>query len=152
MKGSRLLIIGAICATSLLACKKENYVGAPDKTANITAPRQWTGTHFGYAKELIPIDGSFKATWFSMKIPDTTFLIEKYDVLTIKVFGLRMRHTATDDVAGTIRFDTTLPQSEPTVLIYNSKTNKITFEYHNVGEWNAGSGHNYEEHFKLETK
>jgi hypothetical protein len=133
------------------ACKKKDYVGVYDATANVTTARQWAGTHYGYAKDSVD-DSTFLATAFSRNIADTVITIEKYNALTIKTFGLLLRHKGTDSATGTVRFDTTLPSSAPTVLIYNFNTNKITFEYHNIGAWNAASGHNYEQHFNLHTK
>ena len=153
----RIISIIAISATIITSCTKNRNYSNIDHTVGMTGARSWTGPIYGYYKgdTLLSSTDTTHTPWpkvFSRTIADTLFAVQKLDGYRVSVWGVQLPYRATDSTAQTVRYDTTLPNSSPTILTFYYAKDSMTFEYHMLGEFNSAAGNYYQTHAFMHTK
>ncbi len=139
----------------LFSCgKKNSYDDSIDYTKGIPGTRSFSLKSNGnlYADTIVDSVHTMWPEAYNRTVSDTTLTITKYDGFGINIYGMRLRYRSTDLVAHIIKFDSTIPGSGATQLLYYYMLDSMTFEFNHLIELHVPSGKMFETHDFLHTK
>ena len=159
MKNLITFLAIAFYAAIISGCgKNSDYTPGYDHTSGMIKTWYWSGIADGnYYYDSVRYDSpshdSIRIKWpkpYSRVITDTPIPVVKINDFAVSVMGTLLRYRSTDSTTyHTVKYDTTMPNSPISPLVYYFLKDSMTYEYHQIFEYHNPTGLYYQTNFTL---